>query len=275
MPNNTETYWDINGQSLHTFARSIETLGGIGIPNYRGEDYTIPYRPGEVWVPKELGSNVITLLMWLRGVAQNAGVNAAASKAQYQSNWNDLIRLLIPQPGNQLQLTKRFYDGGVLRTAMALAEYNGGMQPKMIGNAAGKCSIDLKLADPNFYDVNTVNTALPNGNTVVNNPGNNTTYNMAFTINGARNNLLIENLTTGVQFTYSGQIASGTVVIVNPKDFVATEQVGAGSPFDSSIKVIGAGSPFWFNLAPGNNTIRVSSTSGTGTVTLASKGAWL
>lgn len=275
MPNNTETYWDINGQSLHTFARSIETLGGIGIPNYRGDDYVIPYRPGEVWVPKELGSNVITLAMWLRGIPQDANADSAANKAQYQSNWNDLIRLLIPRPGYQLQLTRRFYDGGVLRTAMALAEYAGGLSPKMIGNNANKCSIDLKLADPNFYDTTTGTAALPNGTTVVNVPGNNTTYNLFITALGARNNLLVENLTTGVSFTYSGQIPSGSTAIIAPMNFNATEQAGAGSPVDTSVRVLQSGSPFWFNLAPGNNSIRVSSSSGTGTVTLSYKGAWI
>ena len=275
MPNNTETYWEADGQSLHTYARSIETLSGIGVPSFRGDDFIIPLRPGDVWVPKTVGSNIITLAMWLRGVGQNAGSGVnAETKAAFQSNWQDLIRLLWT-PGRQVQLTKRFYDGGVLRTATALSEYAGQMKPTMMGRSAGKCTIDMKLADPNFYDVNTISTPLPNGTTVVNNPGNNYTYNMTFTLNGARNNLLIENLTTGVQFTYSGQIPSGSVVTLKPMDFSSMEQAGSNPAVDTSVRVLQAGSPFWFNLAPGANNIRVSSASGTGTVTLQSRGAWV
>ena len=274
MPNNTETYWEADGQSLHTFARSIETLGGMGVPDLRGDDFIIPLQPGEQWVPKVAGSNILTLAMWLRGITQGGNADEVPTKANYQSNWQDLVRLLWT-PGRQLALTKRFYDGGVLRTATALAEFKGGLEPSMIGNKAARCTVDLKLADPHFYDNNTVSTPLPTGTTVVANTGNDYTQNLTFTINGARTGLLIENLTTGVQYSYAGTIASGTVVTLTPMNFTAMEKVGAAAAFDASIKVSHAGSTFWFNLAPGNNSIRVSSSSGTGTITLQAKGAWV
>lgn len=275
MPNTTDTYWEADGQSLHTYAASIETLSGMGVPSFRGDDFVVPFRPGQVWVPKTVDSNTLTLAMWLRGVSPSAGPGAVAeTKMAYQSNWNDLIRLLWT-PGRQVQLTKRFYDGGILRTATALSEYAGQMKPTMMGRTAAKCTIDMKLADPNFYDVNTLSVPLPDGTTPVTVPGNNYTYNMTFTLNGARNNLLIENLTTGVQFTYSGQIPSGSVVTLKPMDFSSMEQAGANPAVDTSVRVLQAGSPFWFNLAPGINNIRVSSSSGTGTVTLQVKGAWV
>src|SRR5688572_22025127 len=108
MVNNTETYWEADGTSLHTFAWSIETLSGLGPPPLRGEDVTIPYSPGQQHVPKTFDSNKLTLAIQLRGVNPNAGSGVtAASRRQIMNNWNDLVRLLWT-PGRQLALTKRF-----------------------------------------------------------------------------------------------------------------------------------------------------------------------
>jgi hypothetical protein len=277
MPNNTETYWDADGTSLHTYAKSITTLGGLGPPKFRGENDVVPTRPGERYVAKTPDANVLTLAMDLRGIAEHAtNIDGAPTKAQYQSNWQDLIRTLwLPAAqGRELVLTKRFYDGGVLKTAAANAEFVGGMQPTMIGQKAGRCTVDLKLADPFFYATSYSSSAVVNGNQNITVEGNAPTLAILATINGARTNAKIRNNTAGVEFTFPTALSAGHNVIVGVKDFSAVATMG-GAGFDASASVIHSGAPQWLILWPGVNQINVSSTVGTGVITLQWKAAWV
>jgi len=276
MPNNTETYWDADGVSLHTYAKSIETLTGIGPPKFRGENDVIPTKPGERYVAKTPDANLLTLGMMLRGIAEHASnTDGNPTKLQYQSNYNDLIRMLwLPSAqGRELVLTKRFYDGGVLKTASANAEYVGGLAPTMIGQKAARCTVDLKLNDPFFYATSYTSQANVNGNQNITVEGNAPTLAIVVTINGTRTNAKIRNNTAGVEFTSPLALSAGHNVIVGVKDFTALATQG-GAAFDSSAGIIHTGAPQWLILWPGVNQINVSSTVGTGVITLQYKAAW-
>lgn len=276
MPNITETYWEAKGQSLHTFARSIQTIGGLALPGFRGENITIPYAPGERFVKKVPRANIITLAMWLRGVASTGGQGPGGnSQVLYQQNYNDLVRLLWNN-GNQFNLTKRFYDIGSasIVQATALAEYSGGLQPTMIGKAASKCTVDLKLAEPYFYGNNNSYT-LVNGDNTIEVPGNAETLNITITVNGPRNNLKIRNKTLGIEFTLPVNILTGQTAVINIRDFIAQYNPVDTPSHDVGARVINSGSPHWLKLTQGSNVIAVSSSSGTGIVTMVAKGAWV
>jgi hypothetical protein len=273
MPNNTETYWDADGVSLHTFAWSIETLSGLGPPDLRGEDHVIPTRMGEVWVPKTVGSNVLTLAMWLRGIPEHASnVEGTASKAQYQSNWNNLIRTLW-KPWKQIDLRKRFYDNNILKTATAKAEYKGGLQPTMMGNKAGRCTVDMKIAGGLFYDEVETTHTLVNGNNTLEILGNAPTNRISVTIAGARTNAKLINSTLGVEFTYPRTINGGLNAVVDVENFTVTDSSVPG--VDMAASVIHTGAPQWLTLIPGTNVINLSSSSGAGVVTLKYRAAWV
>ena len=274
MVNNTETYWDVDGTSLHTYAWSIETMGGIALPNFRGEDITIPGQPGQTWVPKQPDSRILTLAMWLRGTADGAGA-FASTKNLYQSAYNNLVRLLWT-PGRQFDLTKRFYDGGVLKTAVAKGEFAGGLAPRQFGNSAGKCTIDIKLADPYFYETafNSVNLAAGNNSVLV--AGNAPTSNIQVNVVGPRVNPKLINSTMGVEFTYPRSLLTSETASIFVRTYDASElSGGAGTAFDTSSWVIHAGATQWLVMKPGTNTINLSSTSGIGTVQLQHKAAWV
>jgi len=273
MANNTETYWEADGQSLHTYARSIETLGGMGPPPFRGEDITVPLSPGQIWVPKVLDSNILTLAMWLRGVSQEAGSGVTATtKAQYQSNWNDLIRLLWT-PGRQVSLRKRFYDGGVLRLATALAEYQGGLQPSLIGNSAARCTVDMKIAAGVFYHDTETSVVLSNGNNNVTVLGNAPTGLVKVEIVGARTNVKVRNNTAGVEFTYPQVLNTGVSAIIDSSQYLVTDQSHPAK--NMAPLIIHSGSAQWMYLTPGVNVINLSSTAGAGVVTLKYRAAWV
>lgn len=276
MPNNTETYWEADGQSLHTYARSIETIGGMGPPPLRGDNIVIPLSPGARYVPKTPDQNIFHLAMWLRGVAQDAGSGVtAATKAQFQKNYNDLIRLLW-KPGKQIKLTKRFYDGTSSSpiAASAMVEYAGGLEPTMIGRSAGKCLVDLQAADPYFYADTLLTTPLVNGDNTVIIPGNAPTLNVKVRINGSRTNTRVLNKTNGIQFTYPTPVISGEYVDVFPQTFEARHKPASAVEYDASTRIIHAGAPQWLQLEPGSNVINIASDSGIGVITLEVRGAW-
>lgn len=272
MPNNTSTYWEADGVSLHTYAWSIETAGGMGPPPLRGEDITVPLRSGQKWVPKKFDANILTLAMWIRGVAADAGSGVYQETQQmYEERYNDLVRLLWT-PGRQLALTKRFYDQGSLRVATAMAEFRGGLAPVKNGRAFGRCTVDLKIAEGVFYEQNWRTVPLANGDNTITVPGNAPTSRIKVTINGARNNPRVRNKTLGVDFTYPRNLLVGQTATVDVDEYEVSD---SSLTYDSSALVINSGDEQWLTLMPGDNVINVSSTTGAGTVSLQYKGAWV
>lgn len=277
MANNTDTYWEADGQSLHTFARSIETMGGMSPPPLRGENIVVPLSPGARHLQKVIDQNTITLAMWVRGVPQDAGQGASRpTKAQFQSNWNDLLRLLW-RTDRQVKLTKRFYDRGSVNpiAASALVEYAGQLAPTMIGRNAAKCAVDLRIAEGLFYADTPLNTPLVNGDNTIVVPGNAPTLNFFIRINGARTNTRILNKTNGMQFTYPQAILANEYLHVTPRDYGAQHKPASSPEYDASTRIIWDGGYQWLQLEPGENIINVLSTSGAGVITLEARGAWV
>lgn len=276
MPNNTETYWEADGVSLHTYAWSIETIGGNGPPPLRGEDITVPLAVGKVRTTKIVDSNKYSLGMWLRGVDADAGsADSGATRDKYMRRYNDLVRLLW-KAGKPIALRKRFYDRAGVDPilATATAEYAGGMEPSMTGRSLGKCIVDFTLADPYFYADVAFTTPLVNGDNTVIVPGNAPTQYLKVRINGSRTNTRVLNKTNGIQFTYPQAILNTEYVDVDPRTYTARHKPAGGSEYDASTRIIHDGSPQWMTLEPGENIINVLSDSGAGVITLEARGAW-
>lgn len=267
MVNNTETYWEADGESLHTYAHSIESLTGLmQPPSLRGNDGQVAYLPGDIWEEKVPESRILPLGMWVIG----------STMAEFQSNWNDLVRLLWT-PGRQFDLTKRFYDGGLLRVATAKAEYSGGMSPSMIGQKGARCVVDVKLADPYFYDDTPQVFNLVDGDNTINIRGNSPTRNIIATINGARDNTIIRVKSPGVahQFQYNGSLAASDVATISSQDYTSMTSVGGAPAFDTELLVTHTGSRYWMILQPGDNVVNLTSDFGIGSVQLTVRGAWV
>lgn len=276
MPNNTLTYWSVGAESLHTYARSIESLGpSLAVPLFRGDDIVIPGRNGRVWTPKDVDSRVLSLGMWVRGGADDQSTGTTSQL--FHTNWSNLVRLLWT-PNEQFQLTKRFYDGdSTLRSATALAEFSSGLSPTMIGKNAAKFTVDLELADAFFFDdaIQTFN--LVNGDNVINVRGNAPTRNIMVTINGSRRNTFIRRKlpTVDHQFQVTTDLSSGDFTIVDVANFEASLKRGSNPVIDNTLDVRHSGAVQWLELKPGNNTITVSSDVGLGTIQMQVRGAWV
>lgn len=275
MANTTDTYWSVGGVSLQTFAKNITTLGGRDTPPpMRGDDLVIPSIPGERYVPKVVGSRILSLGMWVRGVDDDGNVPAAGRAQTYDDNWRSL-RNLLWQRGKQFALTKRFKVGGVLKTAVAMAEFNDGLEPTMMGRTGARFTVDLKLADPYFYDVDFTTTALVNGDQTVTLVSDADTRNLFITINGSRNNIFVRNVADDIQVNYSGSLNLNDKAELDIYNFSSKTSPVAGAAYDSTALITHWGASEWLKLHPGANTVNLSSTGGLGTVSLQHKGAWL
>lgn len=277
MTNTTPTFWEAQGQSLQTFARNLDTFEGRLLPaSMRGSDIVIPYQPGETYVPKVVGSRILTLRGWVRatdpdGVYPNG---SAAKAALFDENWRALTSLLWT-PGRQFQLKKRFNVAGEVRSATALAEFVGGLAPTMIGRNAARFTVDLKLADTYFYDDILVTTPLVNGNQNVTVLGDAVTNVIDLSINGARDEVTIRNNTLGMELQYNADILTGDLVEIDVKKYRSVTTPDGQVGFKSNATILHSGSPQWLGLAPGVNQINLASDFGTGLVSMRHRGAWL
>lgn len=278
MTNTTSLYWEADGQSLQTFARNIDSLEGkLALPPFRGTDTLIPYKVGQSWSPKQVDSRILPLSMWV--VDTDADGNIASTKserqANFDANWRALVNLLWT-PGRQFMLTKRFTIGGVVRSATALAEYVGGLAPSMMGRYGARTVVNLKLADPYFYDDEEVSTTLVNGNQNVSVLGDAPSTHIEFVINGARNQPVIRNNTEDLELQYNSQLLSGDYVTI---DVEASRSftVDAANPlgYTSNARIIHSGAVPWFYTKPGTNQINLASTTGSGIVVMKRRDAWL
>lgn len=276
MTNTTEDYWSADGVSLQTYAQNIVTLGGrFSPPKFRGDDITIPYSSGQRFIPKIPDSRIIPLAMWIRGYMPDDSLPSDGDLArQFDENWRTL-RNLLWQPKRQFSLQKRFRNAGLLRSATALAQYNDGLEPTMMGRNGAKFEVDLKLTDPYFYDDELKSFPLVNGDNTIEVPGDEETLTVVITINGSRTNPILVNETLGLQVEYHDSIGTGASVEIDVKNYSAITTPNGSPAYDSTGKLRHTGANYLFALAAGSNVINLSSSSGLGTVTLQARGAWI
>lgn len=276
MVNSTDTYWDIDGVSLNTLAFNIQSWGGdrLAPPTLRGSNLLIPHTPGRVWMPKVVDQRVITLAMWVIGADEDGNRPTSLTQAQqFDDNFRKL-RNLLWQPHREFVLTKRFYVNGVLKTASAKAQFSSGLNPSMNGRARGVFTVDVLLADPYFYGTE-VSQVLTTGTQSVSVDGDDRTQNIKFTFNGSRSQPKVRNNTLLMDFEYDADINSGGILEVEIQKYKATATPSGGAPMKATGLIRHSGGTPWFSLAPGANSITLSSDSGSGVVTMAYKEAWL
>lgn len=275
-------YWDIGGVPLNTLAYNITTWGGDmqAPPPLRGDDLTIPYRPGQVFQARRPDGRSVTLDMWVVGADADGNVPTDHSLlAEFQNNLATL-RTLFWNQGKQFQLTKRWtdYTTGTLKSATAMAVYAGGFIPAMTGGNRATFSVELYLSDPFFYGPQVTLNLTPaastiNLSTIV--EGDFETTEITIDFSGIRNNFRLTNTTESTYVNVNYNMASPTdLVRLDIDNWTARK-----NPSSSNTNVIGSvtsfGHPFWFVLRPGSQSLSLTSTSGTGTATVKYQPKWI
>lgn len=301
MTNTTEVFWEVDGESLQTYAFNITTLGGdrAAPPPVRGADLTVPYMPGSIWLPKVPESRIITLGMWVVGAEEDGSMPTEESiRLKYELNWRKLRKLLWT-PRRQFTLTKRFWvleeeltEAGVvvddlprsgryrLLSASAKGSYAGGLTPVMNGPARAMFTVDIRLADPYFYSdpieipfsISTSG-ANPGPNQTFEVLGDDRTTAIGLQFEGPLQAPQMTNVTHEVWARYNATVEDGIVVNLDVHDFQALHDV-ENTPYKSSGYVMHAGDPFWLYLEPGENALSLTANSGTGTAKLTYQPRW-
>lgn len=242
----TDEWWGVGTVSLQNYAFNIATLGGsrLAPPPLRGADILVPYRPGQVALPRIPDARTITLGMWVQGCNEDGSAPTAGQTnySQFMYNWRKL-RSLLWQPSAEFSLTKRFYnDAGTLVTATAKARFAGGLEPVMMGEAHGVFTVDLLLADPFFYGVPVTQVFSANTTHTLVVPGDYMTFAITLVMAmGAR----FTNMSLS-PYVWCQLSQAGTVDV---KDFVVTNTGSADGLLTHG------GASQWFVLNPGSNTI--------------------
>lgn len=277
MTISSDEYMEASGIPLQTYAMNIETVGGTrrAPGKFRGSNVKIPHRRGTMFVAKMPDERVISLNMWIRGCNADGKIpTGRTARALYEENLDSLINLLW-RADTQFVLSKRVFLGEAIKVVDALAEFDGGLEPTMIGRRAAKMTVDLRLSDPYFYDRNYTTVNLVNGDNLINVPGTGTTTKILLTINGARNVTKIRNSTFGVEVTYNDSLNLNDVALIDVDAHNAYKTPNGQVRVKNNTKIVHQGNAEWLYLEPGPNLISVSSSAGAGAVQLQYKAAYV
>lgn len=281
MPNTTPEYWEVDGQSLQTYAFNITTWGDDrqAPPPLRGENITVPHAVGRKWVPKIPDSQVRTLTMWVLGANEDGSAPVSGDRARlFKENWSKLRKLLW-DPYRELEVTKRIRhpDSGLWVPVTGRAQYVGGLVPSMVGGAAAVFTVDLYFADPFFYgDEEVIEFTLVEETQEFVTLGDSRTEEITIEFDGA---LVSPKLTTfpiadrWVQ--YDSTVAAGDVVRINVRDFKALHDPASGNPYKAAGNVKHSGSHSWLYLDDGPSGLVFSAISGSGRAKLSYLPRWL
>jgi hypothetical protein len=276
----TETYWSVNGVPLNTLAYNVTTWGGDlqAPPPLRGEDLTIPYRPGQVLQSRRPDGRSLSFSMWVLGADEDGNVpENKTMRAEFEKNFK-MLRNLFWNQGRPVSITKRWrdYDTGALQTATATGIFSNGLAPTMNGGLRASFSVDFFLPDPFFYGpevtVNFAATSTSNQTFTV--LGDFETTVVLLTVNGARTNFRWTNNTESVYVNVSGVFATGASAWIDVDNWQARRNPSAENT-TLIASVTHLGHPFWFVLRPGPQNVSLSSSSGTGTGVLKYRPRWL
>ena len=278
-----DEYWDVKDQdgvwrNLHGYSYHVESIYGsrTNVPELRGSNVAVYGRPGQLHQPKMADQRVITLRGWVSNVdASDNPYTGPGCEQGLNRNWRELRRLLWRENGSQFELRRRWYnESGVLISAVALAEYSGGLDLSDHVVEAGAWTCDLTLADPYFYgdeEEVVLNKDVPQ--TVINR-GDVLAQHIHIHLHNQLGNPTITNSTPNpdVWVKIGLNIADLDSVSLDVMNFTAIRS-------SDSANVIGAvtrsGARPWMVLSPGNNVVGLTASSGSGTARIVWRPAYL
>lgn len=279
----SDEFWDVqwtdgNWYNLHKFAYHVESIYGArtNVPPLRGSNVAIYGRVGQLHQPKIADQRTLTLRGWVSNVdADNNPYVGVDCEQGLNTNWRMIRRLLWRENGEQFNLRRRWYDEtGVLVSAVAQAEYAGGLDLSEHVSEAGAWTCDLTLADPYFYGSEETETLLLDIPTVIVNQGDVPATKVLLDFNGELANPLVTNSSSdpGVWVQAGTAIAAADTVTLDVDTYSATRESDGANLIGA---VTHSGARQWMKLYPGSNSILLTASSGSGTVTLTHQPAYL
>lgn len=276
MSNSTDEFWSVDGQSLQTFAFNVVSLASkFSGPKLRGSDRQYAYKHGKAHRRRWADEGTVTLALWVIGQNEDGSVDEAMQYL-FRRNMKKLIGLFTSTTGQEFELTKRWREeaGGPVIAATGRGIVPEGLEPSMEGGPyRAKFTVDVLMADPFFYG-DEVTVAVPlNTDVVVPVAGDAPTDWITVDFVGQLANPVLTNKTTAPEITVKigSAIAASDQVAVDVRETQVLRQ-GDGANLIGTLSHSGARP--WFELQAGNNVVRLSADSGTGSAVLKFRPVW-
>ncbi|MDQ3028894.1 MAG: phage tail family protein [Actinomycetota bacterium] len=278
-----DEFWDVqwtDGQwyNLHGYSYHVESIYGArtNVPSLRGSNVAVYGRPGQLHQPKIADQRTVTLNGWVSNVdgADNPYDSENCDRG-LNTNWRMIRRLLWRENGAQFPLRRRWYDEeGVLVSAVAMAEYSGGLDLSEHVIEAGAWTCDLTLADPYFYGPEENATLALNVPQLLFNLGDVVASDIVIVLRDQLQNAEVRNLTADpdVWVRLGSAVAGGDSVTLDVAQFTARRTSDGANLIGA---VTRSGARPWFVLSPGGNSVQLTASSGSGTADLTWQPAYL
>lgn len=247
--------WVFGTTALDSFGPVTELETYLDMPERRGDNILIPYKPGRVHTTKYFDQRILSFGIFIQG--KTIGI--------LEDNFDDLKKAF--GAGTQQYLTGYFNNGSVRR---ALAEVVNDLSVSRPFPKVAKIVVDFLLSEPYLRSTtqetnNVVINADPTATTITN-PGTVAEVKPTIVLTGPLENTVITNSTNSVSLTYTGTIASPRIVTISINSYgewVASDDLSA-----NKIGLIThSGDPSLFRLDPGDNVLSIAdNTATTGTV---------
>lgn len=266
----TDEEWMINSVGLSQYGWAVKDVGGAryDLPTHRGSNIKIPFRPGTLHkkgkMPEE---RPIELQMWLTGTEPGTGEINSSIKLQWNDSWDFLRRTVWQYDGQQVVLTKRWWqtvDGvATLLEAEALAEINDPMRPSMTGRGRADFQVTLLLSDPFFYGPWQTVTIPLDTDVAIYNPGHDAImYNNLFVeFHGQLQRPMLTNSTPDlpIKLKQDSNVYSNPIIFDIGNWLATVDATG-----ENVIKYTKhSGAKHWFGLVPKGNLVRLTAVWGT------------
>lgn len=262
----------------------IQSWKGLGLQTMRTSEIPKPFQHGEFLGPEYIAGKTVDIGLHVQGTDDDdvtANVDSLIGQwyldARASVTYGTVTKLHVKLPGK----AQRFLYGRPRRSEL---------DPDNIINGYSPGTLQYKASDPLWYSAD-LHTQVMNLATAPSGRGFNKSFDYGwggsatsgaalvtnsgtasslptFTLAGPLTNIVLTNETTGASLTLTYTLGSGETLVVDFRE--ATIKLnGTASRYYAK-----TGGSFW-ELAPGNNSIRFQAQSGSGIATLEWRDAWL
>jgi hypothetical protein len=241
------TTWTFGSTALTTYGKVTLINDYLDLAERRGENITIPYRDGRVFVQKFYDERKLSF-----------GIALSTASATALETAIDALKAKVALPTQQT-LAQTMEDTTVRNIQATVDEL---IEPDRITNGLMKYVLTFRCTSPYFRlstaiaDNTLAINATPKAMTVTN-PGTVTERDPTIIIHGAFTSLTITNSTTGASLTYTGAISTSETVTIGTAatgEYYATLSTGSANVIGN---ITHAGASCLLDFFPGANTLAI------------------
>jgi hypothetical protein len=267
----------VDGVSIEAGIRHISLVGWGDMhatPAFKGDNYDVPGRPGQVWRTKTHDVGVASLNFSIT----SAATDLPGMLADANTEWARILRMFPRRrPVNLTRVLGMRDDQGQRYEVrqVARAELAESIAPNWETQSFQRGVLTFRLLDGYWFSEDPITyTVLPGQTTYLPAPGTTDTSNMTIVLSGGTDLQRLTNTSADVWMYYdwSAPVDPASVLTIDVPNFTATRRVG-GATFNSVGRIRHSGDERFMLIDPdlGDNAFTITS----GKAVITYRGAWL